>query len=1430
MRHLHLRIAALLALATSAMPASASPVYNDQTGIAVEIFDNLLAIESAPGLTFNIDWDVWSQSVSPLNAAAPAQLTTKAFTPASVAGWGEVRVAAQVTSLAELGVDVLDAAGNLLQTLTLTPSAAAGWDFAAAINPALVNAVAHPSLRLRVHLDGSSAPFAPVLERIGITWEPLSVIALNASGTATACADGTISYTVPVSVSRVGATRLGVKLTKPLAQNVPTFVTNTDTTFKTATQGGRVHSGASIVIGDLTVNAGDVYWDLNPGGTPVAAGTTFVLTASFGVPKGLVDGATYRTRASADATNAAAVATTDVVTAVQATPAPATSITFSGVYRIFNKDWAEPNSNLTGEVWVENSYGACRQTYHRAVVAHDLSAFYAFSPSAIAAGPSAISDGGVFLPAGTTSTFYSAEANPVVLTGPKIVWTLDALGVGDGRTLTWNFTLAGTSPGPLSSDDVIPSNAIVRSAYDSETAGAHHDLYIDVPAEPSGVFAIGNSYATGTEIVAASNDLASLTLSSGDTVGFPMSATNTGASKLMGVWMFQRIEPGTSFVSASAPSGTTLWYNTNPAGAGANPAVPFEAAWNPGNQTYNFSPNWTTTAPAAGGAYWIMSRTPALASGFFPEPGVPKSVTVNVTVRVVPPSASCVESTLVGYLVYDVEKYLPFGDSTALLYPQVGIFGGGNPDFGGPANGKTDMETALVADVLPGFEKSTLTGTEIREGSGPVEYTLNIVNDSGTTRTDMAAPVDLVITFPEVSINGVMRYLALVDFDVGSGVVTDLSAAGDSMTVHWDVLPAGANEAINLGFLWPRGAVDGAQAILSATVVGEDDYCGTVDKDLSLTTVYSGTPALRLSKTVNLAAVGVGDEIEYRLRALNYSDTASERTVTFDRVPDNTAFVRGLPLSPGGEFWFSNALPPTLPDRLNDPLAITSALLDSGLFVRGIQDVNGNWTSSVANPTWIAVTLDAGTPAQLGAGVEREFRFVAQVISGEPGTVIANRGLVDADLVLGAISATARTIITDEPYVTVNRACGDVVSSGETFSYAISFFNSSSANDDTVRLTETMPAGLTFVSSQITWNAEASEHSAVTVTPSVSGNDITWDITGAMSAAAGVTTPLESLEGATLTITVTAANGLTSGTYLDVGGVATATNVANTSGASFYSACSIIVSNPDITVRAFVDQSHPVGGDNIYLTVLVSNEDFHAADALGLSIQLPPELTLAGLVSNTNPTYGFSDGNALNVQPVGSGNTLAWLFPVRELVGPSGVNGRLEGDSGDITLRIPLLLTARHGARLPARHPGQRADHDRPGRQPPARRDHGRPAHPAAGSQPDRRRRRARPARRGRQRHRSLRQPVAAGIERLRPDHHPALRRIGARLAVGHALVRGPAGRRRGLLLRCAAQRGGTRLHRRRLARLGHLAGRSGRPGELHRVRNRAYRRPRRPD
>ena len=166
----------------------AAPVFDDERGIAVEQFDNLLGIDQSSSGTYNIDLDPWSRSLSASDESAPAQFVTQTYTPASIKRWREVRVAAQVSDASEIAVDVLDANELLLDTVMLTASPVDGWDFVGAIDELLVDPAAYPELRLRVRLDGTTAPFAPVLERLGVTWEPLSVIAIDASATANACA------------------------------------------------------------------------------------------------------------------------------------------------------------------------------------------------------------------------------------------------------------------------------------------------------------------------------------------------------------------------------------------------------------------------------------------------------------------------------------------------------------------------------------------------------------------------------------------------------------------------------------------------------------------------------------------------------------------------------------------------------------------------------------------------------------------------------------------------------------------------------------------------------------------------------------------------------------------------------------------------------------------------------------------------------------------------------------------------------------------------------------------------------------------------------------------------------------------------------------------------------------------------------------------
>ena len=434
----------------------AAPVFDDERGIAVEQFDNLLGVDQASSGTFNIELDPWSRSLSASDENAPAQFVTQTYTPASVKRWREVRVAAQVSDASEIAVDVLDADEQLLATMVLTPSTVDGWDFVGVIDEVQVNPAAYPELRLRVRLDGTAAPFAPVLERLGVTWEPLSVIAIDASATASACAGTGISYDVAVSVSRVGAEQLVVKLLKPVAEGGPPSH-SANLAFASATEGGQVHMGPGpLVFGELTVNPGDVYWVFD---AAIQAGTTFIVSATFRIPNGAAEAIEYRSSAAADAANAESQQTQDVHSGVSADPAPLIYLGYGGAIRIFELDRARAGDTLTTTVTVVNDWAkTCRQTYFQAIVAHDLSGF-GLPPTTLASGPDFISDTGVFVGVGQTRPFYGVN-----VTGPKVVWTRDALAVGASASFTYKFTLAGTPP--LVDDQLITTSATVISAWE----------------------------------------------------------------------------------------------------------------------------------------------------------------------------------------------------------------------------------------------------------------------------------------------------------------------------------------------------------------------------------------------------------------------------------------------------------------------------------------------------------------------------------------------------------------------------------------------------------------------------------------------------------------------------------------------------------------------------------------------------------------------------------------------------------------------------------------------------------------------------------------------------------------------------------------------------------------------------------------------------
>ncbi len=1238
----HLLTVVLLSLLCASQVANAGPSYDDQRGSATDLYRDLLGVDNASDLTTGVAIDTGATVMKLQSPGTAGSFLTRPFTPLAGKRWKKVFVRFSAASFNDVALKAYSADGNLLGDLPLVATTQAGFSREADLSA--IDFATHPGLRFLVVLDGVGANFAPVIDNLMLTWQPLSTISVAAVPRGAACAGSTVTFDVPVSVSNVRAEGLVVKLAKPVFDNAPRG--GVDLRFVSATNGGRQNSGATLAFDALRVAAGDVYWVLP---APIEAGTTFILSATFAVPEGSDDAVQHITTASADALNSDLALSPSATAFVAASPAPRITLEYPGSPFIDGVNRHPAGAAMTTTLTVGNSRNSCPQVYRDVIVVAELDAFSVGGNLALAEAPTSISDSGVFLAPGEVGTYFGEE-----VTGPAVVWTLASLAPGDQVVRTFAAQLAdGTPTGPLAFDDLLTTVARVSSGWDPEEAQATLPLRVGLDWKPDGAFGVGNSYLGRTEITGGANDLALITAADGVPFGFPLRAQNRGLSELRDVFMFFQVPAGLSLSSVAPRIGQEVFYRGTQIGdpidgpPDYDPAVGLGTSW---------------LGSATGDVRWVAVRTARLASPYYPDQDATYAqADIEVTETTV--GATCVLRTYYGRAWFHARQYVDRDTSALLPNPISTPF--------------ADVEPINVNSTVPRLGLRIDPSTALRVGAGPVSYKMTVKNGLGDGNTvDAARDASLTIQVPTVDIAGTRVAMSLVSVQGGDATV-DLSAlASRKIQLRWPTLDPDSTREVTVTLAWPPGGYDGDLATLLATLDAADNFCAPVSVATSVSTELDVRPALLVTKDADLESAQPGSIVNYSIRATNIGDGAGRDTVLFDRVPAGLTLQYVVPPTTGGRVFVSNREPPLLPSSFANLSQFTASLLSSS-FVLATALPDGTWESPFgADTTWVAIELDdpSLSPPRMLTAVELTATLVMVVDELAPDAIVINRAAIDADQVLAAVGRPVRLTITKVPAAKVIRTTPQLVTADETFEYRVATWNASTDPATTLTLVETLPPGATFVSASFAWNEASAARSGVTVTPVVApdGRTVTFAITDAVGQ------PLDSLEGGTVTFRVHIDEDVASNQYLDFTTDVTIANAELPSGVVVSASSSVRVSNADLRAGISADRLDPIGGDTINVTLVVANDDLHVASNTSVSLRIPAAL---GYVASSAlvlaPGYAFAgDGEPVISEVSDNGEVIAHdlTWATTNALGLTGFAGDIRGQSGPIAIALRLQL------------------------------------------------------------------------------------------------------------------------------------------------------------
>ena len=1263
--------------------ARAAPQTDQNAGTYTDSFQDKVGIANVPE-TYDVKQDEVGQLVALAVDKSVGQFATLPIAPASYSGWGRVYLDYTASRAEDLEVRFLGSNGTTYGPFALVASDDSAWKGMATLTgvpTALASGRVLVRLKERVVMNGpDEIRLRPTVQALRATWTPQSLVRMTVESPSAVCSAASIAVKVRVAVSLVNAQSLVVYAPMPPAVVDATTGQTVALTFQGASNGGFLQAAAATIDG-VPVLANSVVWRLGA----VNAGNTFVVSFTAAAPHGAVHTAAYDFTGGAKAANselALAGVSASAHTTILSAASPYMRKNPVGTYPILDANYAIAGTTLGYALQVGNFLSvpaSCTEAYFKTVVIDDVSDLVLpkeGTPSQpVFTGAFVISDQGRFY----DGTGPAPIVHGIAIPAKSIYWDLGTLDVGASRNLSYSLQLKADTAhgGPLPAAHKIENTVTAKSGYNPQTASAHAEVLIGIPNDPGGRYAKGDKIRGSASIRAGTEDNPYSSVGYGDPITFLLYASNGGASGLDNTLMVDKVPTGTLFNSLYLPPGVgTVYYHTG--GAANDPDDPPDANVASGV----LSGGWTSVAPAIlADVKWVAFRVTKLASRYFPTAGVPSDVTAEMTVTVKQATNGCPPALITNRGLFQTYQYTFVGETNPRDIPNISTWA------------LADDESVAVKPVVPSFEfMQAAPSTTQLLGSGNVTYTIYVRNQqSGGVETDTALDTVVTIAMPRGAFGGVDTPLPFVSVSAPGGAI-DYAGLPAALVVRYPSVAPLDTRTIGVTVNIPRGYVSGTSFGLTARAAARDDVCGPIETTTGASVTAVGDPYLQVSKRVDLGVAAPASTLVYALSYVNIGDAVSTGTWIVDRLPTGTTFVAADAVPHGGTVWFSDKTTPILPSSLRDSSVVLSDALVRAHFQPGEPLGGGRFgpPGSMAAPRWVAFLVDdaAIAPAQLPIGNPSTLAYSVAIDADLfAGTVVRNEAAILSKELLAAISNEAATIISYDPSLEVRRSCPEVVSAGSTFVYTLAYINNSTNPDYQVKLTDTLPGGVAFVSSTHGFNAVALAHYGnLTVAPSVVGPQVGWDIGAVLTASAGVAPALLSMEGGTIAASVKVDDQAVSGTWLDISGLGRATDETHALDVNVFTTCRVWVENADLFVRLGVDQPAPVAGEVVTYTFIVSNEGANTAEATSLQLTLPAGLTYeAGTTLVTTP--GWTLG-----QPTVSANgrTLSWSGASAPTKSGEAA-GLLAGHSGDVafTLRAKVdagtapattLTVAAHGA------------------------------------------------------------------------------------------------------------------------------------------------------
>jgi large repetitive protein len=272
--------------------------------------------------------------------------------------------------------------------------------------------------------------------------------------------------------------------------------------------------------------------------------------------------------------------------------------------------------------------------------------------------------------------------------------------------------------------------------------------------------------------------------------------------------------------------------------------------------------------------------------------------------------------------------------------------------------------------------------------------------------------------------------------------------------------------------------------------------------------------------------------------------------------------------------------------------------------------------SQTSGPVFVCVTPAPGAPGQISCqldampnGATAVFTLVANVASTHPGGVLTNTAQVTSESVDTAAgndsSSTSATVVPLPTDLAIGKSAPATVLAGQNLDYTLTLSNLSGVPALGVSLSDTLPAGVAFVSLTQTGGPLLN---CLTPSPG-SGGTVTCT---APQLAAG--------QAATLTLVVAVPAATAHGTLIGNTATAASTNADAVASNNSSSVSTQVVNQADIAVSKS-GAATATAGQNLVYTIGVANNGPSPASAVTLNDALPAGTRFVSLQQTAGPAF-----------------------------------------------------------------------------------------------------------------------------------------------------------------------------------------------------------------